>query len=311
MLKEVLLSQRSVERRSTLADRITASLPSLTNAERRAARALLARYPTAGLETVALFAERAGVSAPTILRFIGKLGFDGYADFRRALREELEAQSQYPLTRPPEGDMASSGLAVLGQRLAATISDTLAMCDRNELDRFVAALSDERRDVYLLGGDFTDVAARHLEFHLRKMRPRIRLVEHDLIRRSDQLADLRRRDLFILFDIRRYQRDSVATARLAAARGAIIVLLTDQWMSDAAEAADIVFRARVDGPSRWDSLVGMIALVEILVQAYDEHVWSRSRARVETIEEHRRALSGREGASVAPPGQITEMFVTS
>ncbi len=305
------MSLRSGERVPTLADRITASLPSLTNAERRAARALLARYPTAGMETVAHFAERAGVSGPTILRFIAKLGFEGYGDFRSALREELEAQSQYPLTRPPERDTASSGLAVLGNRLSATIHDTLTMCDRHELQRFVEALSDERRDVYLLGGDFTDVAARHLEFHLRKMRPRVHLVEPNSIRRADQLADVRRKDLFILFDIRRYQRDSVASARLAATRGATVVLITDQWMSDAAEVADIVFRARVDGPSRWDSLIGMVALVEILVQAYDEQVWSRSKTRVETIEAHRSVLSGAEDASVEPLDQNAETFVTS
>lgn len=305
------MSLRSGERVPTLADRITASLPSLTNAERRAARALLARYPTAGMETVAHFAERAGVSGPTILRFIAKLGFEGYGDFRSALREELEAQSQYPLTRPPERDTASSGLAVLGNRLSATIHDTLTMCDRHELQRFVEALSDERRDVYLLGGDFTDVAARHLEFHLRKMRPRVHLVEPNSIRRADQLADVRRKDLFILFDIRRYQRDSVASARLAATRGATVVLITDQWMSDAAEVADIVFRARVDGPSRWDSLIGMVALVEILVQAYDEQAWSRSKTRVETIEAHRSVLSGAEDASVEPLDQNAETFVTS
>src|SRR5690606_24073977 len=127
-----LLPHSRGARASTLADRITAILPSLTNAERRAARALLARYPTTGIETVAPFAERAGVSAPTILRFIAKLGFDGYGEFRRTLREELEAQAQYPLTRPPEADSATSGLTALGQRLAATIDDSLAMCERAE-----------------------------------------------------------------------------------------------------------------------------------------------------------------------------------
>lgn|SRR5690606_5034614 len=308
---EADLSQRPDERSSTLADRITASLPSLTNAERRAARALLARYPTAAIETISLFAERAGVSGPTILRFIGKLGFESYADFRRALREELEAQAQFPLTRPPLTEVTSSSLAALGQRLAASIADSLAMCDREELYRFVAMLSDERRDVYLLGGDFTDVAARHLEFHLRKMRPRTRLLDHDLIRRADQLADLRRRDLFILFDIRRYQRDSVETARLAAARGATVALITDQWMSDAAEVAEFVFRCRVDGPSRWDSLVGVISLVEIMVQAYDEQVWSRSRTRVETIEQHRRALLGGQGEAAVSRSRSIGTSVTS
>src|SRR5690606_38306368 len=130
----------------------------------------------------------------------------------------------------------------------------------------------------------------HLEFHLRKMRPRVRLLDHDLIRRADIVADLRRRDVLIVFDIRRYQPDTVATARLAAQRGAMVVLITDQWMSDAAEVADLVFRARVDGPSRWDSLVGMIALVEVLVQAYDEEAWSRSEQRVKAIEDYRAQL---------------------
>ncbi len=290
------MAASKLDRPPTLADRITAGLPSLTNSERKAARALLARYPTTGIDTVALFAERAGVSAPTILRFIAKLGFDGYADFRRTLREELEAQAQYPLTRPPETSSSATGVAALGQRLAATISDTLSMCEREELDRLVELLSDERRDIYLLGGDFTDIAARHLDFHLRKMRPRVRLIDHDLIRRADLLADLRRRDILVAFDIRRYQRDTVTTVRLAAERGVKVVLVTDQWMSDAAEAADLVFRARVDGPSRWDSLVGMLALVEVMAQTYDEQVWSNARRRVEIIEQHRAALSA-DGAA--------------
>src|SRR5947208_10075673 len=88
---------------ATLADRVVASMASLSDAERRAARALLARYPTTGMETVALFADRARVSGPTILRFVAKLGFAGYPEFRRALREEMEAQAENPLTRPHAG----------------------------------------------------------------------------------------------------------------------------------------------------------------------------------------------------------------
>ena len=51
----------------------------LSPAERKLARVLLASYPIAGLESVARFAERAGVSAPTVTRFITKLGFRSFA----------------------------------------------------------------------------------------------------------------------------------------------------------------------------------------------------------------------------------------
>ncbi len=293
------MTQRPKERPPTLADRITASLASLTRSERQVARALLARYPTAGLESVSQFAESAGVSAPTVLRFIAKLGFAGYAEFRRALRDELEAQAEYPLTRVSVTAEGASAMAELGSRLAATVDDTVGMIDVAELAHVVDVLRDERRDVWLLGGDFTDVAARHLDFHLRKMRPRVRLLDHDLIRRADQLADMRRRDVLVVFDIRRYQRDSVDSARLAAERGAVVVLVTDQWMSEVAEFAEVVLRSRVDGPSRWDSLVGMIALVELLALAFDDSAWSNARRRVELIERHRARLAARSPGSDA------------
>ncbi|WP_156917462.1 MurR/RpiR family transcriptional regulator [Salinarimonas rosea] len=292
------MADGGTEHAPTLMDRITASFPSLTNAERRAARALLARYPSMGLDTVGLFAERAGVSGPTVLRFIAKLGFSGYAEFRRALREEMEAMQEFPLTRPSQASGGASDIEPLGEKLAATIADTLAMCQGADAARFLDLVRDERRIVYLLGGDFTEAAARHLEFHLRKMRPRVVLLDHDLVRRADVLADLRRNDVLIAFDIRRYQRDTVATLRLARGRGAKTVLFTDQWMSDGAEFADLAFRTRVDGPSRWDSLVGMIALVEVLAQKLDERVWPNARKRIEVIESQRAALQA--GAVLAP-----------
>eukprot|EP01036_Dinobryon_divergens_P012424 gene12424-16736_t len=74
----------------TLAVRIRAELGSLTPTERRAAHVLLSNYPFAGLETVAQFAARAGVSAPSVLRFVARLGFGAYADFQKRLKDELE-----------------------------------------------------------------------------------------------------------------------------------------------------------------------------------------------------------------------------
>jgi DNA-binding MurR/RpiR family transcriptional regulator len=273
----------------TLADRVAATLPSLSDAEKRSARALLARYPTTGMETVALFAERAKVSAPTILRFVAKLGFSGYADFRRALREEMEAQAEFPLTRPHR-DGNSPAMSDFGSGLVETVRASLALVSEDEMKRLVDILIDERRQIFLLGGDFTEPAARHLEFHLRKLRGRVRLFSTGLMRRADELAELRRRDVVILFDIRRYQADTIRTAQVAKAREAVIALFTDQWMSEVAQIADIVLRARVDVPSPWDTLIGVIALVETLALAIDARQWPIARKRFETIEEVRKGL---------------------
>jgi DNA-binding MurR/RpiR family transcriptional regulator len=68
----------------------------LTTAERKVARALLAAYPVAGLETVAKLARRAHVSGPTVIRFAAKLSYDRYPEFRQALKDELPQAGQWP-----------------------------------------------------------------------------------------------------------------------------------------------------------------------------------------------------------------------
>src|SRR3546814_3066426 len=98
----------------TIAEQIRKRMHEFTATERKAAHVLLANYPLVGLEPVAEFAVRSGVSAPTILRFVARLGITGYPEFQRLLRDELEAQLKSPLMKarftsaPDEG--ADGGL---------------------------------------------------------------------------------------------------------------------------------------------------------------------------------------------------------
>lgn len=84
---------------SNVAERIAERIDAMPTGERRAAQTLIANYPVVGLKTVAEFSQAAGVSSPTILRFVARLGFQHYPDFQSALQEELAAQLQSPATR--------------------------------------------------------------------------------------------------------------------------------------------------------------------------------------------------------------------
>src|SRR5687768_14066768 len=88
----------------SVAGRIHDAIHRLTAAEKRAARGLLGSYPTLGLAPVAEFAQQAGASSATVLRFVSQLGYKSYPDFQRALREELEERSKSPLQRSASND---------------------------------------------------------------------------------------------------------------------------------------------------------------------------------------------------------------
>src|SRR3546814_16216429 len=62
----------------------------LTPSEQKIARVLLADYPVSGLGTQSSLARRAGVSDPTVVRFVAKLGFDGFTEFQASLLDEVE-----------------------------------------------------------------------------------------------------------------------------------------------------------------------------------------------------------------------------
>ncbi|MCB2099644.1 MAG: MurR/RpiR family transcriptional regulator [Rhodobacterales bacterium] len=282
----------------TLADEIRRNLDRLTPTERRPAQVLLTHYPLAGLGTVSEFAARAGVSPPTILRLVAKLGCSGYADFQRRLRQELEARLQTPLTKHegPEPPVAEAvALPAFVRTVQANIEQTLLGLPDTELAAAVALLADIRRPVHLLGGRFTHPLAAYLCRHLRILRPRVSLVDGRPASWPETLLDMGKRDVLVVFDIRRYQDDVVAFAEAAARRGAAVVLFTDPWLSPVARVARHVFPAHIDVGGSWDSSVGILVLVEALIHGLNERDWTRVKARIGALEALRAGPDRPEG----------------
>jgi DNA-binding MurR/RpiR family transcriptional regulator len=286
-----VIDTASVDDRASIAEHVRASVGHLTAQERKAAQVLLTNYPTAGLAPVAEFAERAKVSAPTVLRFVAKLGFSGYPDFQRQLREELEAQLASPLARRarasrPRG-LERPLIDPFAEAAVANLRGTFRHLSEDDFTAIVERLCDRKRSVHLLGGRFTDPLALYLAAHLSLIRPDVRHVPSGTGVWRDRLLDMRRRDLMIVFDIRRYQEDVVAFGRDAAARGAEIVLVTDQWLSPLSRQAKFVLACRVASPSHWDSSVALLAVVEALAAAATERLGKFAKTRIETLERMR------------------------
>ena len=275
---------------SNIAERIRDNLAELTASERRAALILLANYPLQGLETVATFAENAGVSSPTILRFVGRLGFANYSEFQRGLKGEVEAQLQSPLAKSddvPERSPESGAHQDMARLIADNILETFRHLSDREIEAVIDLIADVRRPVHVLGGRFTDPLARYLTAHLRILRPGVNHMEGQPVNWRDQLIDMGRRDILIIADIRRYQTNLCELAEAAAKRHVTIVLLTDQWLSPVAQKAKLVLPARIAVPSAWDSSAALMAIVEVLIAGVTRRRLEESRKRMADLEELR------------------------
>lgn len=272
----------------TVADRVRGVQGALTPAELKLSRVLLANYPAAGLESTNSLARRAGVSPPTVLRFIARVGFGRYRTFQDALREEVRARSASPLTLPARitADSATSDLCTVAAQVSTDgIHHTFRALPQHEFEAAVTLLCDPGNRIISFGGRFSHLLAAYLDLHLRLMRPLTAVHRPHLNDDPSFLADIGRRDVCVVFDFRRYQTDVVALARAVHDRGAKIVLITDPWLSPISDVADIVIPARVEAPGSFDSIVAPTTVVEALVAAVHARL-------AETAEERMRAIEG-------------------
>lgn len=271
----------------------------LSASERRLAQVLLAFYPVAGLESLTRFAERAGVSPATVTRFIAKLGLRGYPEFQDSLREELQARLSSPLTRfalAASGDTSESVLRDSYATFEHSLGASLDKVSEHDFDAVVDLLSRSRGRVLALGGRVSAFLARYLASQLHLLRGGVELIDPERSNPADHLVDLGRRDVLVAFDYRRYQSDTIQSARVAAAQGSTVVLVTDPWLSPAAASAKFVLVTDVQTTvAPFDSMVSAVALTEALIAGVLARLGETAHARMRRLDELRGGVVHSDG----------------
>ncbi|MCR8725101.1 MurR/RpiR family transcriptional regulator [Frigidibacter sp. ROC022] len=254
----------------TTLERLTAAFSNLSPAERTLTAHLRRNHPVAGLASITALAKAAGVSTPTVVRLVQKVGFKGYPDFQAALRDEVEAALLSPLAKHDRWAAGAPQTHILNRFADAVLGNlqaTLAQIDPAEFDAAAALLADPARQVYAVGGRITHATADYLVTHLSLIRRGVTLIPDAATAWPPAMLDLKKGDVLVAFDIRRYENAVLNLVELAAGEGAEVVLVTDQWVSPAATHARHRFAAHVEAPSAWDSTSVVTVLVETLLAA--------------------------------------------
>ncbi|OPZ12170.1 MAG: DNA-binding transcriptional regulator HexR [Alphaproteobacteria bacterium ADurb.BinA280] len=270
----------------TIVELLRHSLSSLPLTERRVAMRLLADFPMAGLGSASELARTVGVSVPTVLRLVIRLGFGAYPEFQTRLREELAAQLSSPLTKAPQS--ADSGEGHRWQQFASRVADNVAETFQHlaadELQQIAAWLADPKSRIHLVGGRFTDALAQYVSVQMRILRSGVNHLRDQEANWFDQVLDMGSKDVLVIYDIRRYQPSLLRLADLATQRGTKVILLTDQWLSPIARVARHVLPARVQVPSPWDSNAALMALSEALLAEVSRIAGDSAQRRMRELE---------------------------
>lgn len=280
----------------TVRSLIEQHLPDFSASDTRVARLILERYPVSALGGIEDLARLSDVSAPTVTRFVKRLGFRKFTDFQRAIRLEVQDAEVSPLAllqkhqnRPAKASNADRGMM---DHLAGAMQKVLDASTQRSLDKAANIISDNRARIYLLGGRWSSVLAQYAAYQLITLRGEVHVLAPQASGlREDRIADFTRKDVLLAYDFRRYQPETIAFCQIAKEFGLRIVLFTDLELSPIAEVADVVIPVTVETTTPLDTLAVALATTDALLMRLVKTLGAQASKRIAMLETLRRKAS--------------------
>jgi DNA-binding MurR/RpiR family transcriptional regulator len=271
-----------------VAERIRAAGNDLTTAERKVAEVILARPQSVGFGTVADLAAAAGAGAATVVRLAGKLGFDGYTDLQASVQRDLLHQLR-PAADRIRDEIGDGALALHLATELGNVQATLDNVDGESLEVLVARLCDLEIPVVVLSGDASGGVAQQFAEELGLLRPGVTQLGGNEVAVRRDISLLPGSTTVLAIDVRRYDRWVLDTVAEARSRRMWIAALTDSYLSPIAANADRTFVLSAGSIGPFDSHVGTLALLNLVVTEVAARTRSSASGRLDRVENAWRA----------------------
>jgi DNA-binding MurR/RpiR family transcriptional regulator len=266
---------------------ILESIDSLTPAEKRVARAILASYPASATRSSSAIAEVAESSPASVVRFVNKLGFASLREFREAVRSGLEGMYRSPYETVAPASSEHDLIEAVIQAEASNVAATLTRLTPESIRSLRKLLADASA-IAVMGGRFSHALAVYLHAHLRLIRSGAMLVHTADV--ADEIAHLGRGTLIVIFDFRRYDPQAEFAAHYVKARRGKVIVVTDVHVSPAAQHADHTLVAEVEGPHLVESYASVVALLDMIIGDLVAAHADAMRRRIDRVEGARTEL---------------------
>ena len=290
-VKVLALSENNDEKEQSLqsiGDLIRQHFKEFKPAERKIATHLIENYPMAGMVSITELSSACGVSTPTVMRTLKRIGYTSFISFQKALKEELVKTLSDPIAKHDLWATGTPKEHILNQMADSVVSNLKSTMNHINFDTFndvVELLSDDNKAVYLTGGRITSPFANSFAIHLEVIRKNVHQLPNSVSLWAHHLLDVKRGDVLIVFDIRRYESDFLKLAKIADSKGVVIILFTDQWLSPIVKYATHSFPVLIEAPSGWDSAVAILFVIEALVAAIESKLWPSALKRMNELED--------------------------
>lgn len=217
-------------------------LSSLTRAEKKIADYVLEHHEEVVELSVQELAEKAGSSDASIIRFCRTLGTKGYQDFKLRLAREMVSPERRVNPNLEKDDTALSIAEKVFTGSIIALRETLEQLDKERLTA-VGEHMHRAAHIYILTSGNSAVVGEDLAIKLLKL-GKVALHLRDFDQQLMAMSNLHQNDLVFLISHTGSTSTLADAGKIAAERGAVIVLLTAAIKTPLAKVSTYVLPVR-------------------------------------------------------------------
>lgn len=208
-----------------------------------------------------------GVSETTVIRFCYSLGFSGYSELQKTIREQLLFQESSLHTYQQsklELEKAPHFYEQVMEQDCHTIGETIKQINETDYETAIAHLS-KAETVYILGLRSSHAAASWLSYTLGLVRQDVRLIRieaEDVIRTISTMND---QSVLVAISFHRYLKETIRIAELARDRQAYVISITDSLLAPIQAHSDVLFPIHSPNKSTLDATTALFSFMNAIV----------------------------------------------
>ncbi|GEN56152.1 RpiR family transcriptional regulator [Halolactibacillus alkaliphilus] len=207
--------------------------PTLTKAEKKVADYVLVNMDKIVYSSLADVASNIGVGETTMLRFVRKVGLNGYQEFKLSLAQSVIT------VREDENEEESNNLTQkISNNIIQTLKNSALMINEDDLEKAIHLLN-EAKSIYFFGVGTSGITALDAKLRFLRMGIKADAITDPHIQ-SMIASTLTEKDVVVGFSVSGSNRDTIHSLEVSKKNKAKVISVTYHVKSKITEVSDIV-----------------------------------------------------------------------
>lgn len=260
----------SKKKQISLLQRIASNSDRFSPKQLQLAHFIEKNYASLAYTTMTELAHLAAVSETTVVRFVYQLGYQGFPEFKNALRDTIEqatkpsaAMNRYALESQEYVFPQDTAKAIFSVEMHV-MQETLALLNTDELQKAIDMLASAPAVIVLACGANT-CCSQALGFALQVIRPGVHIIEKAGISEGSLIRSLPDGTICVAFTTPRYPTETQEILEMLKDKNIRIIGISDSLLSPMAAFSEIFFQVPMKYVTFIDTNAAFMAIIHSLI----------------------------------------------